>query len=138
LGLAPAEAKDRRAEANRELLDLHAVPLRQQEVAQLVDEDDEAQPQGDFEDIQQPDQGFQRSTSRRAQASTLHNVSSVGRGSNVCASRAARQARAMSRKPISPARNRATATSLAAFSAAPAVPPRRMTSNPRSRLGNVS
>ena len=81
--LAPAEAEERRAEADRELLDLHAVPLGQQEVAQLVDEDHEAQAHGDLQDVQQPHQGFQRSTSRRAQASTLHSISSVGRGSNV-------------------------------------------------------
>ena len=37
-----------------------------------------------------------------------------------------------------PSRNRATAASLAAFRAAPAVPPRRITSKPRSRQGNVS
>ena len=43
--LAPAEAEDRRPEADRELLDLHVVPLGQQEVAQLVDEDHEAQAQ---------------------------------------------------------------------------------------------
>ena len=82
-GLAPAEAEERRPEADRELLDLDAVPLGQQEVAQLVDEDDEAQAQGDLDDVPEPAQGFQRSTSRRAQASTFQSSSSVGRGSNV-------------------------------------------------------
>ena len=40
-------------------------------------------PSGDLQDRQQPYQGFQRSTSRRAQALTLHSISSVGRGSYV-------------------------------------------------------
>ena len=44
----------------------------------------------------------------------------------------------MSRKRISPSRKRATAASLAAFRAAPAVPPLRITSKPRSRPGKVS
>ena len=46
--------------------------------------------------------------------------------------------RAMSRKPSAPARKRPTAASLAALSTAPQVPPRRATSYPNCRAGNVS
>src|SRR5437763_15457536 len=102
-------------------------------MAQLVDEDHETKAESDLEDIPDKVQGFQRSTSRRARASTFHNRSIEGKGSNACISRAARQARGMSRKRISPFKNRATAASFAAFSADPAVPPRFMTSNPKSR-----
>ena len=58
LRLAPPQAEERRPEADRELLDLHAVPLGQEEVAQLVDEDDEAQAQGDLGDIEHDNSGF--------------------------------------------------------------------------------
>ena len=83
-GLAAAEPEERRAEADRELLDLHAVPLGQEEVAQLVDEDDEPEAEGDLQDVpERSAQGLQRPTSCRAQASTFQRSSSVGRGSNV-------------------------------------------------------
>ena len=57
LGLAPPEAEERRPEADRELLDLHPVPLGQEEVTQLMDEDDKAQSQGDLGDVEADNSG---------------------------------------------------------------------------------
>ena len=66
-------------DVHAEPLDLHPVPLGQQEVAQLVDEDHEAQAQDDRQDRHQPLYDFQRTTSCRAHASTCQRSSSVGR-----------------------------------------------------------
>ena len=138
LGLAPLETQERRAKADRELLDLHAVPLGHQEVAQLVDEDHQAQSQGDLHAIVQQRSGsptlnlpscprinipelFER---RRRIKRMMFERRAAGRGDVQKADLSLQEPR--HRRLVGRVEHRAGRS------------PRRITSKPSSRPGNVS
>ena len=109
LDLAAGPLRDRRSEADVELARRHSDGPRGEEVTRLVDHHEHRQ-SGD-----RRDQAHAASTSSRARPSASRN-SSTSRASapSTCSSTSATSA-GMSRKPIRPSRNAATATSLAAL-----------------------
>src|SRR5690606_24473069 len=126
-GEPPAADPDRRAEAQREAQDLHVEELRHQEVAELVDEDQRPQHQDEREqhaerghaDSSAPSRSRARARAQASAASTSsRSRSAPPRARARCSSSSAALVAAMAGKPMRPARNAATETSLAAFSTA--------------------
>ena len=118
---------------------------RRKEVAQFMDEDQEPERNRDLHDANEAqDVAFPagisslRRASSRAARSASHTSSRPPPPDGARASRAASTTRGMSVKEHAPSRNARAATSFAAFSAAPAVPPSRAARYPRSRAGKRS
>src|SRR5205823_704169 len=136
LGLAAPDRGDARREAEGELEDLHAQEPRRGEVAELVDRDDQRErrdEQHEGLEVREDRQDARHArasagwSSRRTRSSIRMTSSRVGAGSSPAPSSAPRRRTpAIAVKPISPARNRATASSSAAErpTMAPRSPPR--------------
>ncbi len=123
---------NRRAQPEREAMDVDARPLGGEEVPGLVDEDEHA------EHDDQRKHGVSTWTSSsaarwrapRAHRSASRTAPRLRRRAGVCASSTARSLSLIRPKGMRPARNAATATSLAALNTAGAVPPARPAAMP--------
>src|SRR5262249_26109452 len=116
----------------------HAGPLCGREVPQLVDEDQAEQAQ-DRDDVVHFAGAPSRSCAiSRARASAASTCSTDVSGSGFHRSSTDGTVSAIARKPHPPARNAATATSLAAFRAQGAVPPATPAARASARQRNAS
>src|SRR5205823_3705485 len=111
LGLAPAELEDRLAEAEGEDLHPDFVLLRHQEVAELVEEDDETEAQHHEHDAPaaaEPLGYLLHRASCLAQASAWRTSSSVGWATSACRSMTSLTVSKMRKNGISRFTNRST------------------------------
>src|SRR5690606_25200545 len=136
LGLTPAEAPQLGAETDGEAghLDVHC--LGRQEMAELVDKDQNADDDDEGDDR---DQHRPATTSRamaRARPSASSTASSESTGAGSCAASTRSITSGMRLNASSSARKLATATSFAALNTAVAVPPVRPASTPSRYVGN--
>src|SRR5829696_414655 len=147
LGLAAAERPDGRAEAEEEALDLHPEQLGRREVAAFVQEDGQHEGENEERDAEQaghrvPRVVIRSATSVRARSRDHRSVASTASRSRSSGGRwrssTSVTTSAMPRNGSRPARNAATASSLAALTAAGAVPPRRPARTASSSRGKVA
>src|SRR5215218_3019791 len=147
LGLAAAERPDGRAEAEEETLDLHPEQLGRGEVAAFVQEDGQHEGEDEERDAEQAGHRFPRvvirsSTSVRARSRDRRSVTSTASRSRSSGGRwrssTSVTTSAMPRNGSRPARKAATASSLAALTAAGAVPPWRPARTASSSRGKVA
>src|SRR6185312_6852796 len=137
LGALPGALQDGRREAQVEPQRTHAGRLGGAEVAELVDGDQQEQAE-DGDEKAHAAVLTASWTAARARASASSSWPSDASGSAATSSRARSTRAAMSRKPIWPSRNDATAASLAAFSTHGAVPPSRPAARASARQRNVA
>src|SRR5262249_52919141 len=121
LGLLAPPARQYRTKADREALDADTGPAGHQEVAELVDEDQDADDDNEREDGGHGERAPRPAsraacTTRRVSASTATHASIEPRSPAREASSASSMSSAIALKPMRRSRKAATATSLAALS----------------------
>src|SRR5690606_34194695 len=139
LPLLEGEPPDRRAEPEREPMDVDPGPLGGEEVTELVHEDQHADRDDERQDSDsETAHPTSFSAASRAHRSAACTVSRSSTGATGCRARTASITSLIRPNGNRPSRNRATATSFAPLNTAGAVPPVRPASIPASNARNTS